>query len=70
VVEEKIPPAGKDPVSRFNLIYANLPMKERVQAVAVIKDEPISWEMAHREINNKTGLGKRILDELIKLKIL
>lgn len=70
MAEEKIPPVGKDPNARFNLIYANLPLKERVQAVAVIDNEPISWEMAHREINNKTRLGKRILDELINLKIL
>ena len=68
--QEKIPPAGKDPVSRFNLIYMNLPMTERVQAVAVIDDQPISWEMAHREINNKSKLGKQILEELIMLKII
>jgi hypothetical protein len=70
VVEGKIPLGGKDPLSRFNIIYANLPMKERVQIVAVINDQPISWEMAHREINNKTKLGEEILKVLIKLKIL
>lgn len=70
MAQGKIPPAGKDPVSRFNLIYMNLPMTERVQAVAIIDDQPISWEMAHREINNKTKLGAQILDELIMLKII
>ena len=70
MTEGKIPPVGKDPISHFNLIYANLPLNERTQAVTVIGNEPISWEMAHREINNKTELGKKILDELIKLKIL
>ncbi|MEK6981696.1 MAG: hypothetical protein AABX38_02090 [Candidatus Micrarchaeota archaeon] len=68
--ETKFTNIGKDSVSRFNLIYSNLPMNERVQAIAVINDEPISWEMAHREINNKTSLGKKIIDELTKLKIL
>ena len=66
---ENIAVIGKDPVSRFNLIYANLPMKERIQAVIVINNEPMSWEMAFREINNNTVLGKRILEELIKLQI-
>jgi hypothetical protein len=70
VANENILFVGKDPISRFNLIYANLPMNERFQAVAVIGDQPISWEMAYREINNKTALGKKILEELIKLKIL
>ena len=70
MAEGKIPPAGKDPISRFNLIYMNLPMAERIQAVAVIDDQPVSWEMAHREINNKTKLGMGILDELIMLKII
>jgi len=70
LAEGHIPPVGSEPISRFNLIYANLPMKERVQAIVVIDDQPISWEMAHREINNGTSLGKRILDALINLKIL
>jgi hypothetical protein len=70
VAEAKVPLGGKDDTSRFNIIYANLPMNERVQIVAVVGDQPISWKMAHREINNRTKLGGEILRNLIKLRIL
>lgn len=70
VAKAKIPLGGKDPISKFNIIYANLPMKERAQIVVVMNNQPISWEMVHREINNKTKLGEEILKALIKLKIL
>ncbi|MDO8553575.1 MAG: hypothetical protein Q7S22_02105 [Candidatus Micrarchaeota archaeon] len=70
MANETISSVGKDSISSFNLIYANLPMNERFQTVVVIVDQPISWEMAYREINNKTALGNKISEALIKLKIL
>jgi len=64
------PPSGEDSAASFNIVYANLPLNERRLTIVVIDDEPISWEMAYREINQKTSLGERILEKLKKLEII
>lgn len=71
-IDEPFAPSkgSTDPIARFNVIYANLPLEERRLAVVVVDDQPISWEMARREINHKTGLGMRILRKLEKLGII
>ena len=50
--------------------YANLPLpvrKEVVLDLGVEKGGPITWEIAYREINADTELGKEILEKLINL---
>jgi len=57
-------------LERFIKVYASLPLAERSNMVVVIDDQPISWIMAHREIKNNTGLGKRIQEKLINKGII
>ena len=55
---------------RFIKIYSNLPLNVRKEIVLVIDDEPITWNVAYREIRGKTELGKTILKKLEALKII
>lgn len=55
---------------RFLKAYANLPLNTRREIILVINDEPISWNVAYREIGGKTGLGSEILKKLGALKII
>ncbi|MBI2584076.1 MAG: hypothetical protein HYW25_05385 [Candidatus Aenigmarchaeota archaeon] len=59
-----------DALERFMKVYANLPIEERNQVIAVIDEQPISWNMAYLEIRNKTELGQKISQKLIKLEII
>lgn len=54
---------------KFMEIYSNLPIKSRKEIVAVINKETFSWQIAKREIENKTKMGEQILKKLIELKI-
>ena len=55
---------------KFMEIYSNLPMKTRKEVVAVVDGEPLSWEVARKEIENNTELGKKVLEKMKELKIL
>ena len=55
--------------SRFQAVYANIPEKLRKEIVAVVNEEPYSWNAAHVEIANETELGKEILAKLIEMDI-
>lgn len=57
-------------VSRFMCVYSNLPLKLRREIIAVIDGEPITWNVAYQEIVHGTEKGKKILEKLIKLKII
>ena len=59
-----------DEREEFFKIYANLPMEERNNTVAVINKEPISWNIAHLEIKRDTKLGKEILKTLKSIGVL
>ncbi|MEK7510007.1 MAG: hypothetical protein AAB567_00400 [Patescibacteria group bacterium] len=50
--------------------YANLPFAVRREVVLSIDGEPITWEVAYREIDADTERGKRILQLLIQLKFI
>jgi len=54
----------------FLKVYANLPVPERAQIIAIIGDETYSWNTAHIEISNNTKLGEQILKKLRELEIL
>ena len=56
--------------SKFQKIYANLPMGAREDIVMVIDGEPLTWKAAKLEIEQDTAVGKQILEELKKLNIL
>ena len=52
---------------KFLRAYANLPIKTREEIIAVIGDEPMTWNVAYQEIKNNTPLGQEILEKLKKL---
>lgn len=59
-----------DRKERFLKVYANLPINLREEVVAVIDEQPISWNVAYLEINNGTKLGDTILGKLDALKVI
>lgn len=68
---------NKEKKSQFLEIYQNLPLSERRNTILVIEDEknnkekgPISWDVAFLEITQETKIGEKILDKLIKLKLI
>ena len=57
---------NRDAFFRF---YANLPIGIRREVILDLPERgPITWEVAYREINEDTELGKSILQKLIELK--
>jgi hypothetical protein len=58
---------------KFFKFYANLPLNLRKEIVLDLGENqsgPITWEVAYREINASTELGKKILEKLIELKFI
>jgi PAS domain-containing protein len=55
---------------RFMIVYSNLPLNIRKEIILVINDEPITWNVAYREIGGKTKTGEEILKKLEELKII
>ena len=56
--------------TKFQKIYANLPLSQRNEIVVVIDNEPLTWNAARIEVDNDTKKGKQILEILVKLKII
>ena len=54
----------------FFRVYAGLPIEERNNVVAVLDNEPISWNLAFKEIKNNTSNGGKILKILKTLEII
>jgi len=55
---------------KLTKIYNSLPLAERRLTIVVIRNNPISWDMAYKELKYNTRLGKLIGEKLIKLKII
>jgi len=51
-------------------VYSNLPLNLRKDIVIVIDKEPITWNVAYLEVDQKTKKGKKILKKLEELKII
>jgi hypothetical protein len=56
--------------AHFLKTYANLPQAAREEIIAVVNQEPYSWQAAKLEVEHDTPIGKEILALLVKLKIL
>lgn len=56
--------------SKFYRHYANLPFPIRKEVILSIDEQPITWEVAYREIDADTELGKRIFEKLIQLQFI
>jgi hypothetical protein len=59
-----------DKKNQFLKIYANLPQGSREEIIAVVKNEPYTWQSAKLEVEQDTPIGKEILEILVQLKIL
>ena len=57
-------------LERFMKVYSNLPINVRKEIVIVIDDQPISWEVAYKEIIGDTELGKKIVEKLVELDVI
>lgn len=55
---------------KFLKVYANLPVPEREQIIAIVDGKTYSWNRAYNEISNDTKLGSKILKRIEDLKIL
>jgi len=64
----------KESKSRFLKVYQNLPLSERKNVILLIDNEnnkePVSWNVAHLEIEQETKLGEKILNKLIQLNLI
>ena len=53
---------------KFIRLYSNLPLNVRQEVVLVMEDnEPITWNIAYKEIQADTKLGNIILSKLENL---
>lgn len=59
-----------DKITKFEQIYANLPLQQRNEIIVVIDDEPLTWNVARIEIQQNTVKGQEILKKLERLQIL
>ena len=50
--------------AKFMRVYANLPVPERSQVVAIVEEKPYSWDVAYSEISNNNELGNKILKKM------
>ena len=54
----------------FLQVYANLPLDIRKEVILVLDEQPITWNVAYREVSGKTKLSWEILKNLEELKII
>lgn len=59
-----------DKYTKFEQIYANLPLQQRSEIIVVLGNEPLTWNVAWVEVSNKTKKGEEILKKLELLKII
>lgn len=61
----------EDKKSKFLKIFANIPEKIRGEdIIVVVDDKPFTWNTAMIEIKNDSELGKKIIKNLEKTKII
>lgn len=56
--------------SKFNKIYANIPLALRGEIIAVVDNNPFTWNSAKIEIEQDTEIGKKIFTTLINTGII
>jgi len=56
--------------SQFLKIYADIPLGARSEIIAVVGDEPVTWNSARVEVENNTAVAKKILNQLIEIGVL
>lgn len=56
--------------TKFQQIYANLPLNQRKEIVVVLDDEPLTWNAIKIEVDSPSEKSEQILEQLVRLKIL
>ncbi len=56
--------------TKFQQIYANLPLNQRKEIIVVIDNEPFTWNAVKLEVDQNNEKSKEMLDKLIKLGII
>jgi len=59
-----------DAKAKFMKVYADLPIGIRREIIALIDEEPVSWNVAFFEIKKNTEKGEKILNKILSLGIL
>jgi len=57
-------------IERFKRVYNTLPEREKETPIAIVDEQKITWEMALKEIDKKTELGKKIFRQLEELGVI
>ena len=70
IISERIGHIMDSTATKFQQIYANLPLNQRREIVVVVDDEPLTWNSAKIEIDNDTDKAKEVLEKLVKLGII
>ena len=61
----------EDKRAKFIRIFANIPEKIRNEdVIAVVDDKPYTWNAAMIEVKNDSQLGKKIIKNLEKTRII
>jgi len=55
---------------KFYSMYANLPISLRKEIVAVVNNEPMTFQVIKLELDNKTEMGYQALQNMINMKII
>ena len=56
--------------AKFLSLYANVPEPLREQIIAVVNSETYSWYTAKAEILNNTKISRKILLNLVRIKVI
>jgi len=55
--------------SKFIKAFASVPMPLRKEIIAIVKDQPVTWEVAYLEIEHDTANAKTILKQLKEIGV-
>ncbi len=59
-----------DVKASFYRTYANLPMGVRGEIIAVVENNPLTWNSLRIEVDNDTPIAKKALENMVKMGIL
>ena len=55
---------------KFNRMFANIPIPLRQEIVAVVDDQPMTFNVIYLELKNNTKMGYEALEQMIRLEIM
>ncbi len=59
-----------DVKASFYRTYANLPMGVRGEIIAVVENNPLTWNSLRIEVDNDTPIARKALENMVKMGIL